>query len=89
MAGGAKIPSVRMAPAEHVQLVRAPLGYLEVTPKPSPDELRDYYRDRYYADEQRATLYSRPYTPEEVVSEVSVRRSPSGSVARISTLVKR
>jgi 2-polyprenyl-3-methyl-5-hydroxy-6-metoxy-1,4-benzoquinol methylase len=41
-------------------------GYLEVDPKPTPDELRDYYRDRYFANPERRSPYSYEYTADEL-----------------------
>lgn len=47
-------------------LQRSPFGYLEVAPKPSEDELRVYYRDRYFGNPDRACPYSYSYTNAEL-----------------------
>lgn len=42
------------------------LGYYEIWPKPTRDELRRYYSDQYYANPDRANQYSYGYTAEEL-----------------------
>ncbi len=39
-------------------------GYWEVEPKPSVEELRQYYEDKYYQNESAA--YSHSYSEEEI-----------------------
>jgi 2-polyprenyl-3-methyl-5-hydroxy-6-metoxy-1,4-benzoquinol methylase len=48
------------------RLVRKPQGHLEVEPRPTPDELAAYYRDKYFASDHGKTPYAHGYTPEEL-----------------------
>lgn len=52
-------------------------GYLEVVPRPTPDELAAYYRKQYYGG---TTQYTRTYTPEEM----SHKTLPSDEAARFA-----
>lgn len=48
------------------RLVRKSEGYLEVEPRPTPDELAAYYRDKYFASDHGKTPYAHGYTAEEL-----------------------
>ena len=48
------------------KLTRTRHGYLEVTSKPSGEELRAYYRDRYFLGKGERSQYSRSYSTEEI-----------------------
>jgi len=52
--------------APEVRLVQSPLGYFEVNPKPSPEELAAYYADRYYSAGRERSQYAYAYTPDEL-----------------------
>jgi 2-polyprenyl-3-methyl-5-hydroxy-6-metoxy-1,4-benzoquinol methylase len=47
-------------------LIRKPGGYFGFEPKPSPEELAAYYRDKYYGVSDGRTQYAHSYTPEEL-----------------------
>ena len=48
------------------ELVEHPLGFIEVSPKPTSEELRDYYRAQYYEKaEGKTSQYSYEYGPTE------------------------
>lgn len=51
---------------QRIELTTAPLGYLELTPKPTGAELLAYYRDRYFTGNGERSQYSRTYSPEEI-----------------------
>lgn len=48
------------------ELVRRPEGYLEIRPRPSPEVLAAYYRDKYFAADHGRTPYAHGYTDEEL-----------------------
>lgn len=68
---------------QRIELTRAHLGYLEVTPKPTSAELLAYYRDRYFTGKGERSQYSRSYSVEEIehhdlaVTEI-LAHAPSG-----------
>lgn len=45
------------------KIVKNPLGYYEVIPKPSEKELQSYYHDKYYQDNK---IYDNKYTEKEI-----------------------
>lgn len=48
------------------RLVEKPQGYFEVEPRPTPEELSAYYRDKYFGANDGRTSYGHGYTPEEL-----------------------
>lgn len=48
------------------RLVEKPEGHLEYEPRPSPDDLAAYYRDKYFGANHGHTPYAHGYTPEEL-----------------------
>lgn len=51
---------------QQITLRRTSDGYLEVHPKPSTDELAQYYRTNYLNNPERRSAYSYPYTSDEL-----------------------
>lgn len=49
------------------KLVEKPEGYFEIEPRPTPDELAAYYRDKYFGSRDGRTPYAHGYTDEELV----------------------
>jgi 2-polyprenyl-3-methyl-5-hydroxy-6-metoxy-1,4-benzoquinol methylase len=49
-----------------MRLVERPEGHLELEPRPTPDELAAYYRDKYYGSRDGRTPYAFGYTAEEL-----------------------
>lgn len=47
-------------------LVRQPDGHLEVEPKPTPEALAAFYRDKYYGARDGRSQYAHGYTDEEL-----------------------
>jgi SAM-dependent methyltransferase len=47
-------------------LVEKPEGYFEIEPRPTPDELAAYYRDKYFGARDGRTPYAHGYSPEEL-----------------------
>ena len=48
------------------RLVEKPEGHLEYEPRPSPDDLAAYYRDKYFGANHGHTPYAHGYTPEDL-----------------------
>lgn len=48
------------------QLVERPEGHLEYEPRPTPDALAAYYRDKYFGADHGQTPYAHGYTAEEL-----------------------
>ncbi|MCA9556495.1 MAG: class I SAM-dependent methyltransferase, partial [Myxococcales bacterium] len=49
-----------------MKLVQHRLGFYEVHPKPTPEELEAHYRDKYFAKGGATLTYAHEYTEEEV-----------------------
>jgi SAM-dependent methyltransferase len=49
-----------------MQLAQRPEGYFEIEPRPTPEELAAYYRDKYFGATHGGTPYAHGYTPEEL-----------------------
>ncbi|CAN7589914.1 class I SAM-dependent methyltransferase [Phenylobacterium sp. LjRoot164] len=49
-----------------LKLVERPEGYYEIEPRPTPDELAAYYRDKYFGATDGRTPYAHGYTAEEL-----------------------
>ena len=47
-------------------LIKKSEGYFEVEPRPTPEELAAYYRDKYYGSRDGRTQYAYGYTNEEL-----------------------
>ena len=50
------------------KLVERPEGHLEYEPRPTPDALAAYYRDKYFGADHGQTPYAHGYTAEELAS---------------------
>jgi 2-polyprenyl-3-methyl-5-hydroxy-6-metoxy-1,4-benzoquinol methylase len=48
------------------KLVQKPEGYFEIEPRPTPDELSAYYRNKYFGSRDGQTPYAYGYTDEEL-----------------------
>ena len=48
------------------QLVERPEGHLEYVPRPTPEAIAAYYRDKYFGADHGRTPYAHGYTPEEL-----------------------
>jgi hypothetical protein len=48
------------------RLVRKPEGYFEIEPRPTPEELAAYYRDKYFVADHGKNPYAHGYTEEEL-----------------------
>ena len=48
------------------QLVERPEGHLEYVPRPTPEAIAAYYRDKYFGADHGQTPYAHGYTPEEL-----------------------
>jgi SAM-dependent methyltransferase len=48
------------------RLAQRPEGYFEIEPRPTPEELAAYYRDKYFGADHGGTPYAHGYTPEEL-----------------------
>jgi 2-polyprenyl-3-methyl-5-hydroxy-6-metoxy-1,4-benzoquinol methylase len=58
------------------RLQRHPLGFLELAQKPTPEDLREYYAEKYYQQEQ--ANYRKHYPPEELQAiklRIALRRA--------------
>lgn len=51
----------------NIKLLRNDHGYLEVTPKPTNEELMSYYNDNYFNNDAKENSYSATYTDEEIL----------------------
>jgi SAM-dependent methyltransferase len=71
----------------HAALVRTESGYYQVQPKPEPETLAAYYRDKYYGAKDGRTQYAHNYTAEELehkrLSAVEAERVFGGGAGRL------
>jgi 2-polyprenyl-3-methyl-5-hydroxy-6-metoxy-1,4-benzoquinol methylase len=52
---------------EAYTLIQNKLGFYEVSPKPSPEVLKQYYNDKYYGTEKINNQYNYDYTNDEIL----------------------
>ncbi|MGH3608041.1 MAG: class I SAM-dependent methyltransferase [Pseudonocardiaceae bacterium] len=51
---------------DRIRLVPTRWGFLEVSPKPSPSEVAEYYHNKYYSSDRVSSVYAATYTAEEL-----------------------
>ncbi len=61
-------------------LVRHQDGFYEITPKPSPEALAAFYRDKYYGARDGRSQYAHGYTDEELEH----KRISAAEIARMA-----